>query len=150
MSLTLLNDTSPFNFIMLPTGEGSTAGMKRKDHPPMREGALPETKGDGGNHNSDDCIVHQQKMLPKGNQPLLDLSSALKAAMDLCSAPTVTNEKIVDAGVEESLVDWKLVSPPSLCVAKWWRYNKHFYLFHDLNMKKQATCTLCFGQRQFA
>jgi hypothetical protein len=63
-------------------------------------------------------------MSPKGNQPLLDLSSALKAAMDLCGAPTVTNEKIADADVEESVVDWKLVSPPSLCVAKGWRYYK--------------------------
>ncbi len=75
--------------------------MKRKDPPPMTKGALPKTKGFGGNN---DCIVCQQNMSPKGNQPLLDLFSALKVAMDLCGAPKVTNEKIADADVEVSLV----------------------------------------------
>ena len=133
-------------------GEETTTAMKRKDPPPpesMTEGPPLKLPTESPRPTTDSTFVPPQ-LLPLqetlGDQHLS--SALLNAAKDLCATATAAADAENDLDDSYS-VDWKLVSPGSLCTAKWWKYYKRFNSFHHSNMKNQAACILCFAQRQF-
>jgi hypothetical protein len=86
----------------------------------------------------------------KGSEILADhdLSSLLKEAKQTTCEDTTADGKNTEAEKED--IDWKLVSPSTCCVAKWWKYYKKFNSVAHPSMKDYAACTLCFVVGKFA
>ena len=76
----------------------------------------------------------------KGPQLHDDLSSLLS------EAKKAYTDHSADVEEEKEAADWKLISPGSSCVAKWWIYYKKFSPFAHPSMKDFAACTLCFEE----
>jgi hypothetical protein len=90
-------------------------------------------------------------MKRKGSELLddCDLSSLLKGAKQTMCEDTTADGKNAEAEKEE-IVDWKLVSPSAVCVAKWWKHYKKFNPVAHPSMTDYAACTLCFVVGKFA
>jgi hypothetical protein len=86
----------------------------------------------------------------KGSEILADcdLSSLLKEAKQTTCEDTTADETNTEADKED--IDWKVVSPSTFCVAKWWKYYKKFNSVAHPSMKDYAACTLCFVAGKFA